>query len=383
MMANNGTKRIFVAATGQHEGKTTVSLGLLSGLERRWGPVGFMKPIGQRSVEVDGRRVNEDCVLLNELHRFGCDVGDLSPVSIDSGFTRRYIDDADPEPLTRRIRESYGRVAEGRRAVVIEGTGHAGVGSVIDLSNAHVARMLDAPVLLVSRGGIGAPIDRVMLNRSLFERHGVDVIGVVLNKVLPSKLEMVKRYAAPGLERFGIPFLGAIPFDPLLATPTVGQLARRLEAEVLGGGDELDRAVTRVAIGEPDPDRSAGDGGTLLILRATRAGDVFAPAGETAPGGLAGVVLTGKREPAPDVMQAIRRAGAPVLRTTRDCFEAAARVHAMVVKTRSCDARKVRRIRELVEEHVDIDVIASRMNQAEPDSGRTGAIGRPIAGGTV
>lgn len=35
---------IFVAATRQHVGKTTVSLALLSGLQKRYEKVGFVKP---------------------------------------------------------------------------------------------------------------------------------------------------------------------------------------------------------------------------------------------------------------------------------------------------------------------------------------------------
>ena len=39
--------------------------------------------------------------------------------------------------------------------VVYEGTGHPGVGSVVDLSNAEVARQLESEVILVLEGGIG------------------------------------------------------------------------------------------------------------------------------------------------------------------------------------------------------------------------------------
>ena len=39
---------IFVAATRQHVGKTTVSLALMSGLQKRFNKVGFLKPVGQQ-----------------------------------------------------------------------------------------------------------------------------------------------------------------------------------------------------------------------------------------------------------------------------------------------------------------------------------------------
>ena len=37
---------IYVAATKQHVGKTTVSLALMSGLTKRFNKVGFIKPVG-------------------------------------------------------------------------------------------------------------------------------------------------------------------------------------------------------------------------------------------------------------------------------------------------------------------------------------------------
>ena len=62
--------------------------------------------------------------------------------------------------LRKRVIESYNRVSKDKEMVIIEGTGHAGVGSVFDMSNAEVAGFLGAKVVLVTCGGIGQPIDR-------------------------------------------------------------------------------------------------------------------------------------------------------------------------------------------------------------------------------
>lgn len=52
-------KGLMVAATRQHTGKTSVSMALVSGLRRIFGPtrVAFMKPVGQRFTMVDGEKV--------------------------------------------------------------------------------------------------------------------------------------------------------------------------------------------------------------------------------------------------------------------------------------------------------------------------------------
>jgi len=54
---------------------------------------------------------------------------------------------------------------------------------VFDLSNAQVAKILGAKVHHRSRGAASANrFDEVSLNRALFEREGVEIIGVILTR---------------------------------------------------------------------------------------------------------------------------------------------------------------------------------------------------------
>ena len=94
--------------------------------------------------------------------------------------------------------------------MLIEGTGHAGVGSVFDLSNAAVAKLLGAQVIIVTCGGIGRPIDEVMLNKAVFDSYGVDLLGVIINKVSPEKTEKISRFVRLGFQKKGIEVFGII-----------------------------------------------------------------------------------------------------------------------------------------------------------------------------
>ena len=49
---NTETPRVFIAATRQNDGKTTISLGLLNRLREFYPRVGYIKPVGQRYVEI-------------------------------------------------------------------------------------------------------------------------------------------------------------------------------------------------------------------------------------------------------------------------------------------------------------------------------------------
>jgi len=85
------TKRIFVAATRMNDGKTTACLGLFAALQNLYPRVGFIKPIGQRYVEVEGHRVDEDSYLLDMVYKVRVPIESMSPITIDPTFTRRFL----------------------------------------------------------------------------------------------------------------------------------------------------------------------------------------------------------------------------------------------------------------------------------------------------
>ncbi len=47
----------------------------------------------------------------------------------------------------------------------MEGTGHTGVGSIVNVNNARVAAALGLDMLLIANGGIGSAFDDLALNR--------------------------------------------------------------------------------------------------------------------------------------------------------------------------------------------------------------------------
>ena len=165
-------RHLYLAATGQNRGKTTVSLGVMDGFRRRGLSTGFIKPVGQRTVIEDGVPADEDAILMKHVFDLPDPLTRMSPVHIPRGFTQRYIDGTVVEDLPARVRAAHAEFVGERDMLLIEGTGHAGVGAVIGLSNAVVASMLDAPAVIVSEGGVGRPIDEIVLNKALFERSG-------------------------------------------------------------------------------------------------------------------------------------------------------------------------------------------------------------------
>jgi len=127
------------------------------------------------------------------------------------------LESSNYEALVKKIQKAFDRVAWEKDFVLCEGSGHAGVGSVFDLSNARVAKLMGAKVVIVTQGGIGKPIDEVCLSQALFEREGVEVMGVILNKVHPDRIEYIREFARRGLKRKGLQLFGVMPHQPILA----------------------------------------------------------------------------------------------------------------------------------------------------------------------
>ncbi|GAB4247548.1 MAG: AAA family ATPase [Candidatus Methylacidiphilales bacterium] len=367
---NQITPRIFVAATRQDDGKTTTSLGLLGSLLRRMSRVGYIKPVGQRYVIVDGRKIDEDSVLIDKTFDIRLPLEAMSPIAVESGFTRQYIEQGGQPDLPELVVRAFNRAAWEKDFVIIEGTGHAGVGSVIDLSNARVASLLRSKVIIVSQGGVGKPIDEISLNLALFEKAGVEVIGVVLNKVLPAKIESLWPVAEKGLARLGLPLLGIVPLSNELRKPTLNQIARELKATFLSGDKMKRRRVSRVVIGTASS-RHAHiyiEPGSLLITAGDR--DDLLRAIFEAPGGgdnpLAGVVLTDEFPPEDELVDLLKARGIPCLVAQHDCYTIASKINGMTVKTEPGDQEKIEMIRNLIGQNVDIPrIVASATPSGE------------------
>ncbi|HWC61598.1 MAG TPA: AAA family ATPase [Verrucomicrobiae bacterium] len=359
---NITTPRVFIAATRQNDGKTTTSLGLIAALQRHFPRVGYIKPVGQRFVEIEEQKIDEDTVLMDSVYRMNCPLVDMSPIAVEPDFTRKYLQAANNEALVKKIQGAFDRVAWEKDFVLCEGSGHAGVGSVFDLSNAQVARILGAKVIIVTQGGIGKPIDEVCLNQALFEKEGVEIIGVILNKVLDTKVDSVTDFARRGLKRKGLDLLGVIPHQRILSNPTMELIRDELKAEVLNTPEKLHGLVDDVVVGAMGAHNAMDffKPGVLLITPGDREDIVLAACTSLdtqADKRMAGIVLTGNLRPSPAVLKIIRVMPIPVLLAKQDSYEVASKVHDLTVKTRPNDAEKISIIRDLIANNVDLEKI--------------------------
>jgi BioD-like phosphotransacetylase family protein len=387
-------RQLFLAATGQNRGKTTASLGLLDGFRRRGYRTGFCKPVGQRTQIIDGQPCDEDAVLMRTVFDLPDPLWAMSPVHIPRGFTKRYIAGEMVEDLGEPILAAQRHYA-GHDILLVEGTGHAGVGAVVGLSNARVAAMLGAPAVIVSEGGVGRPIDEIVLNASHFEAHGVRVAGAIVNKVRVDEQPGIERTLERGLAQHGIPLLGVLPYRPILSNPTLDMVLRGVGGRLICPGPDLDLVIDGVAIGAMEPKHMLDHigPGTLVILPGDREDAILTLAAahlpenasaravrqleslvDETPGAIdvgpeskaLGMVLTGGYDPRPEVLAAVRHADLFTVLVPEDTYTVASEVHDLLVKTHPADVGKIELIKALVWEHLRMDRFLDVAVEARP-----------------
>lgn len=371
-------RSFFVAATGQNVGKTTTCLGLLSGLKKRFKSVGFMKPVGQEHVETEsGLHVDKDVLLFKAHFKLQDPYEEMSPVLFPRGFTRDYLDGkVNGSELRAKIVDAGREITSRNAMTVIEGTGHTGVGSIVDLNNAQVAHLLRCPLILVASGGLGSSFDELALNYTQCEKYGVKVAGVILNRVLDEKREMILEYVPKALQRWNIPLLGCIPFHPFLSMPTMGDFELLFQTQLLSGAEfrlhhfqQIRLVATSVEVY-----RTLIAPNQLIITPAGREDIVLATLtrfwdlkiSHPEEDLQAGMILTGNVPPKESLVEQIKRAKIPMLYAPVSSFVAMKMINSYTAKIRKEDKEKIEEAIHVVEKHIDFERLQTALQQRAP-----------------
>jgi uncharacterized protein len=266
-------KKIFVAATGQNCGKTTISISLMHQARKKYQKVGFIKPFGPKVLLYDDFMVDMDALLMAKAFGMEEDIALMSPVALHRDFTKDYLNGKlDDLALTDCILKAVKELEEKYDFLIIEGAGHGGVGSVIGLNNARVAKLINAPVLIVTESGIGKVIDAVHLNLALYEREGADVRGIIVNKLLPNKKDVTKKYLKQAFDHLDLKVVDGFNYSPVLANPTLSHISKLFDLPLEGDQGEKSRIIYNIQLGAASSQRVI-DGladSTLMIVTSSR-----------------------------------------------------------------------------------------------------------------
>ena len=346
---------LLVTATGESTGKTAIAIALGRQAKARGRSVGYMKPKGTRLQSHVGKTIDRDPMLARELLDTDDEMHEMEPIVYSPTFVRSAMEGREqPDDLRERILEGFDAVAEGRDFVVVEGGGRVTTGGVVDLTDAEVAALLDATVVLVANYESPPDVDDILAAaRRLDDR----LVGVVFNQVSDAAYDEVESVVAPFLERQGIPVVGVLPRESDLAGVTVADLTSELGLESLTDAP-TDGVVERFLVG------AMGGEEALRFFRRTKDAAVVTGGDRTdihtaaleAPG-VRCLIVTGGRRPPATVLGTAAEKGVPVLLSNADTLSTLERAEDVIRGGRTRDEHTVDVMESLLTDHADVDAL--------------------------
>lgn len=349
----------FIAPTDFGVGLTSISLGLIRTLERAGLKVGFFKPVAQPHPGDTGPERSTELVARTH--------GLKPPPPLALGHVERMLGDGQLDELLEEIITLYQQAGVGKDVLVVEGMVPTRQASYAARVNQHLARSMDADVILVSAPESEALAElsgRVDLQARLYGgASDPKLIGVILNKVRTEEsieqFSLRLREHSPLLRGGDFRLLGCIPYQPELNAPRTRDIAELLGAQVLNAGDYEQRRMSRIIICARTVLNTLQllKPGVLVVTPGDR-DDILLAAALASLNGvpLAGVLLTSDTRPDPRVMDLCRgalQAGLPVLSVSTGSYDTATRLNQLNNEIPVDDRERAETITDFVASHLD------------------------------
>ncbi|HEY1012739.1 MAG TPA: phosphotransacetylase family protein [Herpetosiphonaceae bacterium] len=340
---------VYVASTEAFVGKSAVCAGLLDHAQRAGLRTAYMKPVSVSVAHVPGAALDEDAAFIREALELGAPLDQMAPVLLTPSAIERVLG-GEQHDWGHDVREAFAAIAQGADLTVLEGTNSWSEGALIGLSADHVAAMLDAKVLLVTRYRTTLAVDAILAVRRWF---GDRLAGVLINQVPVPQLDFVQERVAPFLEQQGIPVLGLLPDDTAMAGIQVSELLEHLGGQVLAGRAGGANVIEALMVGAMGAEASLSHfrrrANKAVITGGDRA-DLQLAALETSTSAL---VLTGNFRPPQQVLDRADDRKVPVILVPDDTLTTIERIEALFGHVRFHQPAKLDRFRGLLDARCD------------------------------
>lgn len=366
-------KNLFVTATKHGEGKSLVTMGLMAHLSKKTQKIGYFKPVGRASPRDNAASgVDGDVLLMKETYRLPLDVQTMNPLCITKGFPIDWVTKSGREDVVAKVSKSYEAVAKDKDFVIVEGTGNAATGAAYGLSNAHLAKQFNSKVLLISSGGVGQPIDEILLNKNYFERYGVDILGVIINKAFPHEIDTINTFMKRILDFVNVKIFGVIPYQQELTRPTMKEIMLELGGHCLGGEPFMGNKIEKTLLGTTSVRglQQSFEGNVTLVVAGDReeiihSALIAAYVTRKKDFAISGIIVAGRIKPSDYVLVPLKKTNLPVVWVESDSYTVASTIHSMNTRIAVGDRLKIKLAEDLVAKHVEIDAIVEALTKEE------------------
>ncbi len=351
-------KRLLVGSTEPYSGKSAAVLGIGLQLQAMGVDIAFGKPLGNA---LNGDTQDPDLAFIVATlqlpqARYYPPTVSLSEASVEASLSIPGSADLSLQPFTED---------RGETLLLLEGPGNLTEGTLLNLSLPHMATAIDAAVLLVTRYDSILLVDRLLAAKA---QLGHQLLGVIINDVPESALEVATQVAQPFLESQGIPVLAMFPRSPIMRSITVGEIVARLHAEVLCCPDRMDLMVETLTIGAMNVNsalRYFRKGINMAVVTGGDRTDIQFAALETSTQCL---VLTGQIPPATAILERATDLEVPILAVDSDTLSTVERIDELFGQVRLHQPIKVQCVHDLVATHLDLHRLLTLLDLRLPVS---------------
>ncbi len=240
-MANN----LYITATETKSGKSAVVLGMMQLLLKSTGKVAFFRPIINQPLDPKGKDHDINLVLTH----FGLDVPYQDTYAYTLQDARNLINTGQHPTLLDNILKKYKKLESEYDFVLCEGTDFMGKDPAFEFDlNAEIAANLGCPVMVVVNAvdkGVREIIESAQLTLDQLDEKDLDVVACIVNRA--SVTEREESQIASSLQNrdnsTGPLLTFVLPEEPTLGKPTMGDVKKWLNAQVLYGHGRLDTLV--------------------------------------------------------------------------------------------------------------------------------------------
>lgn len=332
-------KSLYLSSIVPNTGKSVLSLGIIDTLLTKTNSVGYFKPIIHLP---NGSKEGTIQIMLEFFH--------LKQTYEESySYTADEVDElfekGEREQVLEKIIKDYKVLEERFDVVLVDGTDFLGDNNSYEFAfNAEIAHNIGAPVVLVGRGtnkDTEAATRQAKLAFNAFEEHDVEVISVIINRVLPDEVDhfwetLKNKMGSTGKDRL----FCSIPEIPLLGAPSIEEIAKTLDAEILFGEELLKtKLMYRILVtGMQMPHFLEHLTENCVVVTASDRGDIIvgtlmANESENYPE-VSGLVLTGAIDIDDSIKRLIKglRKPIPIIKVPTNTFETAVNLNAIKSK---------------------------------------------------
>jgi len=339
-------------------GKTMVAIALAAKLKEKGKSVGYFKPSGTKSYEhsTGSDDVDEDSAIMKELLGMEQSLSCICPIVRTMSSYDELLRIGHDE-LMKRIQKCYTEISQRYDYMIIEGTKASWHLLHVDLSTPQLAKAFNASVIcLVNFPDITA-IDDILLQIELFKQHGVEKVSIVLNMVPPMLKKTVSEQIGPFLAERGIDLVGVIYLNRELFSPTVKEIKKALDGQMIGETEKMDLLIDQFMVGSMAPEnalkwfRRVRD---KAVITSGDRSDICLTALETDTNLL---ILTGGMGPDIGTVSRAKEKGVPIMMTAHDTYTTGHIVDGLIGTVTADNKEKLSIVENIVGAALDIDTI--------------------------